>query len=92
LFYYASFFLIAMLMRMGVDAVFPMHAARDWDFRRGKRLGKKDHFVNWKKPAKPKWMELEEYEKFPDTITVREVAVSTGAREHKGLNQKQGSW
>jgi DDE family transposase len=78
--YYASFFLIAMLMRMGVDAVFPMHAARDWDFRRGKRLGKKDHLVNWKKPAKPKWMELEEYEKFPDTITVREVAVSTGAQ------------
>ena len=78
--YYASFFLIALLMQMGVDAVFPMHAARDCDFRRGKRLGKKDHLVSWKKPAKPKWMELEAYEKFPDTITVREVAVSTGSK------------
>lgn len=78
--YYASFFLIAMLMQMGVDAVLPMHASRDWDFRRGKRLGKKDHLVDWKKPAKPKWMELETYKAFPDTITVREVAVSTGAQ------------
>ena len=64
--YYASFFLIAMLMQMGVDAVLPMHASRDWDFRRGKRLGKKDHLVDWKKPAKPKWMELETYKAFPD--------------------------
>jgi hypothetical protein len=50
--YYASFFLIAMLMEMGVDAVFPIHSSRNTDFRRGKRLGKKDHLVSWKKPAK----------------------------------------
>jgi hypothetical protein len=78
--YYASFFLIAMLMQMGVDAVFPMHASRDCDFRRGKRLGKKDHLVSWKKPAKPKWMNLETYKEFPDTIMVREVAVSSGSQ------------
>ncbi len=78
--YYASFFLLATLMEMGVDAVFPMHAARNCDFRRGKRLGKKDHLVQWKKPTRPKWMTLEEYEQFPDTITVREVAVSTGSK------------
>lgn len=78
--YYASFFLIAMLIQMGVDAVFPMHASRDCDFRRGKRLGKKDHLVSWKKPSKPKWMDLEAYAKFPDTIMLREVAVSTGSK------------
>lgn len=43
--YYASFFLMAMLMRIGVDSVFPIHQARIKDFRLGKRLGKKDHLV-----------------------------------------------
>jgi len=75
--YYASFFLIATLKQMGVDAVFPIHSARNTDFRRGNRLGKKDHLVNWRKPVKPKWMEQAAYDKFPDTIMVREVAVST---------------
>jgi len=83
--YYASFFLIATLMKIGVDAVFPMHAARDSDFRRGKRLGKKDHIVQWKKPVRPKWMEPETYEQFPETIAVREVAVSAG---RKGFRPK----
>lgn len=73
--YYASFFLIATLKQMGVDAVFPMHSGRNTDFRRGKRLGKKDHLVSWKKPTKPKWMEQAVYEKFPEIITVREIAV-----------------
>jgi hypothetical protein len=31
--YYASFFLIAMLTKIGVKVVFPMHAARDCNFR-----------------------------------------------------------
>jgi hypothetical protein len=43
--YYASFFLIAMLMKKGVKFIFPMHSARVSDFRRGKKLGKKDHIA-----------------------------------------------
>lgn len=39
--YYASFFLLAALIKLGVDAVFPMHSARNYDFRRGKKLGKR---------------------------------------------------
>jgi len=83
--YYASFFLIAQFMQMNVDVVFPMHSARSCDFLLGKRLGKKDHLVQWKKPLKPKWMNQETYEKFPDTITVRELAVSV---DHKGFRAK----
>jgi hypothetical protein len=71
--YYASFFLIATLMKMKVDAVFPMHFARGYDFRLGKRLGKGDHLIEWKKPAKPQWMDEETYAGFPKTITVRET-------------------
>lgn len=39
--YYASFFLVATFIKMGIDVVFPLHASRHCDFRRGKRLGKK---------------------------------------------------
>ena len=74
--YYPSFFLMAQLMKLGVDAVFPMHGARNHDFRRGKRLGKKEHIIAWKKPSKPEWMEREEYESFPSEILVREVSVT----------------
>ena len=63
--YYASYFLIAMLIKIGVKVVFPMHAARDCDFRRGKKLGKKDHIVQWIKPKKPKWMDQETYDSIP---------------------------
>lgn len=74
--YYPSFFLLAMLIQCGVDAVFPIHSSRIRDFRRGKRNGKKDHTVQWKKPYKPDWMTQEFYQEFPDTITMREVAVT----------------
>lgn len=74
--YYASFFLIAMLTRANVDAVFPVHAARHHDFRRGTRLGKKDHLIQWKKPTKPGWMDQETYDNFSNEITVREVEIN----------------
>jgi hypothetical protein len=64
-------------MQMGVDAVFPLHGARKCDFRRGKKLGGKDHLVQWIKPLKPKWMDEATYKKFPNFITIREVAVSS---------------
>lgn len=73
--YYASFFLIATLLQMGVDVVFPQHASRHNDFRAGKRLGKGDHLVEWQKPAKPQWMSKEEYENFPKKITIRETKI-----------------
>jgi DDE family transposase len=73
--YYASFFLIAMLMKIGVDVVFPMHASRGHDFRKGRRLGKKDHIVQWRKPAKPEWMDKQMYYDFPEIINIRETTV-----------------
>lgn len=73
--YYASFFLVAMLIKMGVDVVFPQHASRHSDFRTGKRLGKGDHIVKWIKPTRPQWMSEEEYDNFSETITVRETKI-----------------
>lgn len=74
--YYCSYFLIADMLRRGVDVLFEQHGARHTDFRTGERLGARDHRVHWTKPvARPDWMSLEEYRRYPDEITVREVKV-----------------
>jgi hypothetical protein len=73
--YYASYFLIALLIEMGVDVVFAAGTSRKRDFRRGLRLGKSDHIVAWKKPARPKWMDKQAYDNFAKKIEVRETRV-----------------
>jgi hypothetical protein len=50
---------IAMLHASGADIVMPQHARRAADFRRGTRLGKRDHVVEWPRPKKPAWKEEE---------------------------------
>lgn len=75
--YYASYFLIATLMQMKVDVVFAVNGNRGSDFRRGKKLGKGDHLIQWKRPVKPEWMDEELYAEFPITITVREAKITT---------------
>jgi len=73
--YYPSFFLMATLIRLGVDGVFPMHNARKYDFDTGTYLDKKDHVSTWEKPARPTWMEQDEYDSFPAAISIREVEI-----------------
>lgn len=47
--YYSSYFLLAELMARGVDCVFEQHGQRkkSTDFRRGQKLGKKDHLITY---------------------------------------------
>lgn len=74
---YCNYFLIATLQAAGVDALFEQHGARITDFRRGQKLGERDHLVCWRKPKnRPEWMSREEYDAFPEQITVREVKVN----------------
>lgn len=77
--YYCSYWIVAAAMKQGVDVVFRMHQARHTDFRRGRRLGRKDHVVDWAKPVRPKWMDEETYASLPDTLTLREMRGSVGA-------------
>jgi hypothetical protein len=70
---YCNYFLIATLARCGVDVLFEQHGSRITDFRRGKRLGVRDHLVVWPKPARPQWMTPEEHRAFPDELQVRET-------------------
>ena len=74
--YHCSYFTVAVLYLMGVDVLTRQHARRVTDFRRGKRLGKRDHWVVWKRPARPEWMEQDLYAQIPEELTVRESKVA----------------
>lgn len=79
--YFASYFLLCALRERGVDAVFEQQGARrrSTDFRRGTRLGARDHLIELHKPKrKPEWMTPEQYAQAPESLTVREL--STGGK------------
>lgn len=71
--YYCSYFLVALLVDHGVDAVLRLHQRRRYDFRRGRRLGRYDHVVLWQRPARPAWMDEETYARVPKALEVREI-------------------
>jgi hypothetical protein len=67
--------MIAWLMRVGVDVVIRQHQCRATDFRRGHRLGARDHVVSWTRPKRPDWMDEVTYAMIPKTLTLREARV-----------------
>lgn len=88
--YYCSYFLIAQLLDKGIDVVFQQHAVRKTDFRKGKRIGARDHVVNWQKPKKrPDWMEQADYDRFPDELNLRETKVGKKVLVTTLLSEKQ---
>jgi hypothetical protein len=89
--YYPSYFLLAMLLRMDVDSVMEIHASRKVDFRRGRRLGKKDHVVEWCKPARPDWMDKATYADMPDKLSIRETRVDGKVLVSTFLDPKETS-
>lgn len=74
--FYATYFLLCALRERGIDAVFEQHGSRQrtTDFRRGQRLGQRDHLIVLQKPVlQPGWMSDAVYEQAPASLTVREV-------------------
>lgn len=67
-----SYMEIALVRRQGADYVGQMHAHRNVDFRRGRRLGPCDHVVEWSKPGCPDWMSPQDYAAIPQTLLIRE--------------------
>jgi hypothetical protein len=63
-----------MLKNRGVDSVTSL-SKRKADFRRGQRLGKGDHIVQWRKPTKPRSIDRKTYHWLPEFLTVRETRV-----------------
>lgn len=76
---FATYFFIAAMQEKGVDILMQQQGgrARVTDFRRGKKLGERDHLTVLKKPKlKPEWMSEEQYNQAPSSLTVRECRVS----------------
>ncbi|MGB2823868.1 MAG: IS4 family transposase [Phycisphaerae bacterium] len=69
--YYCSYMMLATLHLRGVDVCTRLHQCRLDDFRRGRRLGEYDHLVTWRRPKQPAWMSQEQYQRIPDTLTLR---------------------
>jgi hypothetical protein len=74
--YYATYFLLCALQQRGVDGVFEQQGSRrrSTDFRRGQRLGQRDHVIELCKPKiKPAWMSQADYDQAPERLTAREL-------------------
>ena len=74
--FYATYFLLCTLRERGIDAVFEQHGSRqrNTDFRRGHRLGVRDHLIVLTKPVvKPDWMSQAAYKQAAASLTVREL-------------------
>jgi len=74
--YYATYFLLHELRCRGIDGVFEQYGARrrSTDFRRGKRIGTRDHLISLEKPRKrPDWMSQAYYEQAPERLEIREL-------------------
>ena len=75
---FATYFLLCELQRRGVDGIFEQYGARrcSTDFRRGQRLGTRDHVIEISKPVlRPSWMSRAQYDAAPEVIAVRELRV-----------------
>ncbi len=75
--YYTTYAIMALMIKRGTPLVFRQRSNVKSDFRRGQRLGAKDHTIDVKKPPrKPVWMTTEAYAELPNEIVIREFAVN----------------
>jgi hypothetical protein len=64
------------LRRMGVDVVMRQTGGWRTDFRRGRRLGREDHVVEWQRSRnRPAWMSPAEFAALPRAMAMRELRV-----------------
>jgi hypothetical protein len=74
--YLCVYCMFALFFGKNVDLTTRLHQARKADFRRGRRLGKDDHLVEWSKPACcPPWMSKAVFALLPVALTLREVRI-----------------
>ena len=83
---YSSWFDMARLITRGAHVVVRKHQLRKSDFRTGIRYGKDDHAIHLGKPQRPKWMNQEEYDSYPEFITIREIKIRV---DNKGFRTRE---
>jgi hypothetical protein len=66
---------IFLLKQRGIDSVTRLHHCRRADFRRGKRVAKGDHIVEWAKPFFIRSMKWQDFKALPELLTIRETRV-----------------
>jgi hypothetical protein len=74
--YYSSYDEVMRLRQLGVDVVMRQTGNRRSDFRRGRRLGREDHLVEWHRDRNRRaWMSREEFAALPRVMVMRELRV-----------------
>ena len=76
--YFSTYFFLAFLIEGKVDAVMEQLGVRkkSVDFRKGEKIGSKDHVITLQKPKRrPDWMTQEEYQSAPQNLKIRELKV-----------------
>ncbi len=74
--FYSTYYFLNFVIQNGIDIVMVQNGARaqKTDFTKGNILGKKDHLIILKKPTvKPDWMNQQEFNELPKTLTIREL-------------------
>lgn len=67
---------IVMIQQRGLDLVSRLNKAnRKVDFRKGRRLGKDDHVVEWRKPSTIRSIDWITYHSLSDFLTIRETRI-----------------
>jgi hypothetical protein len=66
---------IYLLKQRGIDTVTRVHHCRRVDFRHGKRLGKDDHIVEWRRPGRIRSIDWQTLKLLPERLTIRETRV-----------------
>lgn len=84
--FYAGYWDVAFWLARGVHVVVRNSASRMSDFRRGRRLGKDDHLITWKKTNRPDWIDAEAARNVPARLQLREVRVRV---EVKGFRTRE---
>jgi hypothetical protein len=73
---FTNYWTFAGLLKRGADIIARHDGKRPVDWRCGQRLGRKDHLIVWKKPARPQWMSRKAYRRMPAELSLRELAVA----------------
>jgi hypothetical protein len=81
---FCSYVLMALLSWLGVPSLFRLHQSRPCDLRKGKRLGKNDRLLTWRKPnQRPPWLPQAWWKKIQDQLTVRVIRFNLYRRGYR---------
>jgi hypothetical protein len=78
--YFSGYWDVAFWRARGVHVVVRNSASRRSDFRRGRRLGKDDHLIEWKKTPRPDWIDASAARNTPATLQLREVRIRVAVK------------